>query len=65
MSRGSTLRSEVFLEDHTFPVRKLADESMGHEMGVRDRKGSAGRSKWNTATQALPRPVGGWEAGSS
>ena len=55
----------MFLEDHTFPVRKLADRSMGHELGVRDRKGSAGRSEWNIATQALPRPVGGWEAGSS
>lgn len=59
------MRSEVFLEDHTFLVRKLADGSMGHEMGVRDRKGSAGRSNWNAASQALPCPVGGWQAGSS
>ena len=35
----------MFLEDHTFPVRKLADRSMGHELGVSDRKGAAGRSQ--------------------
>lgn len=65
VSRGSRLRSQVFLENHTFPVREFADVSMGHEVRVRDRKGSAGRSIWNTLLQVLQCPVAVWEACSS